>query len=75
MIRIKKNKAETGIIDAVEELSGVELCKCFQCRKCSSGCPVAPFSDSSPSEIIRRLHLGAGEELLSSDFIWVCASC
>ena len=28
-----------------------------------------------PSEIIRRLHLGAGDEILESDIIWTCASC
>jgi heterodisulfide reductase subunit C len=28
-----------------------------------------------PSELIRRLHLGAGEELLNSDIVWMCVSC
>jgi heterodisulfide reductase subunit C len=29
----------------------------------------------SPSEIMRRLHLGAGDELLNSDILWMCVSC
>lgn len=28
-----------------------------------------------PSEIIRRLHLKAGNELLESDLVWMCVSC
>jgi heterodisulfide reductase subunit C2 len=74
-IRIKKGKTEQGIILTVEEMSGVDLSVCFQCKKCSSGCPVSGLVQPPPSEIIRRLHLGAGEELLESDIVWVCASC
>ena len=75
MIRIRKNKTDRGIIDAVEEISGVDLSVCYQCRKCSSGCPVGGLAESGPSEIIRRLHFRAGEELLDSELIWMCASC
>ena len=60
---------------AVEAISGVDLSICFQCKKCSSGCPVAKIARSRPSEIIRQLHLGAGNELLESDLVWTCVSC
>jgi len=56
-------------------MTGVDLSVCFQCRKCTSGCPVAQYAETAPSEVLRRLHLGAGEELLESDIIWLCASC
>ena len=39
------------------------------------GCPVAGDVPSPPSEIIRRLQLGAGDEILESDLIWLCLSC
>ena len=61
--------------DKVEEISGVDLSVCFQCKKCSSGCPVAKLAKSKPSEIMRRLHLGAENELLESDIVWMCVSC
>ena len=75
MITIKKNKTSRALKDAVEELSGVDLSACLQCKKCSNGCPVARLANTRPSEIIRLLQLGAGEELLLRDLIWVCASC
>src|SRR5512142_78832 len=28
-----------------------------------------------PSDVIRRLHLGAGDELLNTDIVWMCVSC
>jgi heterodisulfide reductase subunit C len=36
---------------------------------------VAKLTKSRPSEIMRQLHLGAGNELLESDLVWMCASC
>ena len=75
MITIKKNKNSRALKNAVEEISGVDVSVCFQCKKCSSGCPVAKLTKSRPSEIMRQLHLGAGNELLESDLVWMCASC
>ena len=28
-----------------------------------------------PSEMMHRLHLGQGDELLNSDILWMCVSC
>ena len=75
MITINKKKTGRGVKAAVEKLCGVDLSVCFQCKKCSSGCPVGKMAKSRPSEIMRQLHLGAGSELLQSDLVWMCASC
>jgi heterodisulfide reductase subunit C2 len=74
-IKISSKTKKTGLLPSVQEMSGVDLSICYQCKKCTSGCPVAKMSKFPPSEIIRRLHLGAGEELLDIDFIWLCLSC
>ena len=74
-IRIKKGETGQEIINTVQEMCGVDLSLCFQCKKCSSGCPVAGLVESPSSEIIRRLQLGVGDEILDSDIIWTCASC
>jgi heterodisulfide reductase subunit C len=74
-IRIKKQLATNSLIRIVEKKADVSLKKCYQCKKCSVGCPVANQTKSPPSEIIRRLQLGAGHELLQTDLIWTCLSC
>ena len=74
-IKIGKAKQGAGLKPVVEEMSGVSLDACYQCRKCSAGCPVAGAAESAPSEVIRRLHLGAGDELLESKLVWMCLSC
>ncbi len=75
MITIKKKKTAPGLKRAVEQLCHVDLSVCFQCKKCSSGCAVAALTKARPSEVMRRLHLDAGQELLESDLVWTCASC
>lgn len=74
-LRIQKNRSAQGLLAEIEKRTGVDLSVCFQCKKCSSGCAVGDLVQSPPSEIMRRLHLGAGDELLESDLIWTCASC
>lgn len=73
--RIEKRKAPGSLLKAVQEKADVNLSACYQCRKCSIGCPVADRIESPPSEIIRRLQLGAGDELLQTGLIWTCLSC
>ena len=59
----------------VEKLSGQKVSACFQCEKCTNGCPVAFAMDIVPHKLIRSVHLGLKDLILKSDTIWVCASC
>ncbi len=74
-IVIEKNNDAAGFSAKVKGSSGVNIDLCLQCKRCSSGCPVAAYTESSPSEIIRKIQLGAEKDVLNSDFIWNCASC
>ena len=55
--------------------SGTAVSACFQCHKCSTGCPIGPDMDLLPSQVMRLVHLGAEAEVLESQAIWLCASC
>ncbi|MGD2271797.1 MAG: 4Fe-4S dicluster domain-containing protein [Desulfobacterales bacterium] len=48
---------------------------CFQCRKCTNGCPVTFAMDIYPDEVIRMVLLGQREAVLRCNTIWVCAAC
>jgi heterodisulfide reductase subunit C2 len=74
-IVISKTKQEGNLIKEVEEISGVNVSTCLQCRKCTNGCPVTNLTKVPPSEIIRRLQLHVGDSILKSDLVWMCASC
>lgn len=55
--------------------AGVSLQDCYQCGKCSAGCPMAEDMDLLPRQIIRCLQLGMLDEALHSRSPWICAAC
>jgi heterodisulfide reductase subunit C len=74
-INISKKKVKDPFVAKVEELSGQNLLACYQCGKCSAGCPAVSEMDILPNQIIRYAQLGFKDELLKSKAIWICASC
>jgi len=54
---------------------GEKVSHCYQCGKCSAGCPIAFQMDYLPNQIIRMVQLGMEEQVLSSKTIWLCSSC
>ena len=59
----------------VEELSGQKISTCYQCEKCTNGCPMTFAMDILPHQVMHSLQLGLTDEMVDSDTIWVCASC
>jgi heterodisulfide reductase subunit C len=58
--------------------TGVQIHKCYQCGKCSAGCPVAEEMDFPPSLVMRMLQTedpAQFQKLLGSMTIWLCVSC
>jgi heterodisulfide reductase subunit C len=72
---LSRQKIRDDFVRKVEELSGQKLLACYQCGKCSAGCPAAPEMDILPNQVIRYAQLGLKDELLSAKSVWVCASC
>jgi heterodisulfide reductase subunit C len=65
----------SSFVAKVEKVSGQKLLACYQCGKCSAGCPMAPHMDILPNQIIRMAQLGMQKQLLASRTIWTCVSC
>jgi heterodisulfide reductase subunit C len=59
----------------VERRSGTKVGACFQCHKCSTGCPIGPDMELLSSQVMRLIHLGDEKKVLESRDIWLCASC
>jgi heterodisulfide reductase subunit C2 len=66
---------EFSFLERVEAAGPFHAGQCFQCRKCSNGCPTSFAMDLYPDQVIRLTLLGQKEEVLRSRTIWVCASC
>jgi heterodisulfide reductase subunit C len=48
---------------------------CMQCGTCTGSCPVAGAMDYTPRAVMRLIMANQEEAVLSSQTIWVCASC
>ncbi|MCU0284854.1 MAG: 4Fe-4S dicluster domain-containing protein [Acidobacteria bacterium] len=62
----------------IEEHTNVSVADCYQCGKCSAGCPLAEEMDYPPSQILRMLQRGTPaleEKVLRSMSIWLCLTC
>lgn len=67
--------AEKTFVKAMEEDAGIKIADCYQCGKCTAGCPMVPDMDYTPSQIMRLIQLNRRETVLRSKAIWFCASC
>jgi len=72
---LNQNTCNEGFLLKIEQLSGQKVSSCYQCGKCSAGCPICKDMDLAPNQIIRLLQLGIKDQVLASKTIWICASC
>jgi heterodisulfide reductase subunit B len=59
----------------VQDELGQNVYLCYQCVKCSSGCPLSEFFDWQPNQVMRALQLGQEDIALGSKTPWLCAGC
>jgi heterodisulfide reductase subunit C/quinone-modifying oxidoreductase subunit QmoC len=72
---IRLKKVGGGLAREVKTRSGASPMSCFQCAKCSSGCPVASRADVKPHELVRLVQMNQRRAVLGSRSIWECTSC
>jgi heterodisulfide reductase subunit C2 len=60
---------------SVEELAHTDVSQCYQCGKCSAGCPMAEKMDVLPNRLIRLVQRGEIAKAAASEAVWLCVSC
>lgn len=74
--KITLQTVDPSFVEEVQKLPGGEnVLDCIQCGVCSGSCDARFAMDYSPMQIIKMIHLGMKEEVLSSSTIWICAQC
>lgn len=71
-------RRESALAARVRKETGVAAAECYQCGKCTAGCPMARWMDLSPNQIMRNLQTGETADesrLLSCRTLWCCAGC
>ncbi len=59
----------------MKERTGKNTARCYQCGKCSAGCPMAGETSLRPHDVMRLVNLGQRERLLANESIWLCLTC
>lgn len=58
--------------------TGIAINRCYQCGKCSAGCPMSSEMDLPPSLVLRHLQTNKPDliqKAVRSYSIWLCLSC
>ncbi len=62
--------------EVAEQPGGENIKVCFSCGLCTAGCPVSEIDENyNPRKIIHMVLLGMRQQVLSTDFIWLCSLC
>jgi heterodisulfide reductase subunit C2 len=72
------NHENISLADKIQCNTEVKAERCYQCGKCSAGCPVVDQMDYPPSQLLRLLQTRRAEndeKVLRSMTIWLCLNC
>ena len=73
-----RQRAGPKLSELIRRQTAVNVHRCYQCGKCSAGCPLSADMDFPPSIIMRMLQTGEPDlekKTVGSHTIWLCLSC
>ncbi len=75
MLHPVKVTMQTNPVLALQSLAHTNFAECYQCGKCTAGCPRSAHMDKVPNQLIRMVQLGDVDSALKAEAIWQCVSC
>lgn len=74
-VKLDPSNVRNEMVQKIEEVSGENVYKCYQCGKCAAACPATEDMDMLPQQVIRNLQLGFDDIVLKAKTPWICAAC
>ncbi|MDR3295335.1 MAG: 4Fe-4S dicluster domain-containing protein [Clostridiales Family XIII bacterium] len=71
----EKQKEQKEKLDELLRKADVRQYDCYQCGKCTGGCPMAHAMDLKPRGVMRCTQIGSLERIVKSNTIWLCTGC
>jgi len=59
----------------VQRMTGLNPACCYQCGKCSAGCPMAAETTLRPHDVMRLVARDRLDKLADADGLWLCLTC
>lgn len=66
---------DVNFTELIHALSGQDPGLCYECWRCTTGCPLVEAMDLMPTQVVHAIRMGDRDAVLRSKTIWVCASC
>jgi heterodisulfide reductase subunit C len=61
--------------NVINGLAHTRVEDCYQCGKCTAGCPVAELMDLMPNQIVRLAQQGDLDRASGAASVWMCVAC
>ncbi len=59
----------------IRKHTGLAAARCYQCGKCSAGCPMAAELTFKPHDLVRLVQRDEGPRIFADPSIWLCLTC
>jgi heterodisulfide reductase subunit D len=66
---------KTDLARAIRQECGENVYLCYQCERCSSGCPTATAMRYRPAQMMRLAQFGLDDRLSTDASLWRCLGC
>lgn len=64
-----------GLAGEVRDATGIDVARCYQCGKCSAGCPMGAEMTLGPQAMLRLVQLDRRDRLFDDPSLWLCLTC
>ena len=66
---------DSSLAAELQRTTGLNVATCYQCGKCTAGCPMAQEMPLKPHQMLRLAQLDQREKLLADSSLWLCLTC
>ena len=74
-MRLPQNTADQNTVEELKDITGADIDDCYQCLKCTAGCPFVNYMDYYPHQIMLYARMRMFDRIAQSKTLWICASC
>ncbi|MCJ7666556.1 MAG: 4Fe-4S dicluster domain-containing protein [Actinobacteria bacterium] len=71
----RTNNSADKILNDILDYIEPKIYNCYQCGKCTAGCPLSDVFEYKPNQIIRLVQSGRIDSIIKSNSIFLCLSC
>ena len=69
------NHHDPSLAGELKRTTGLNVATCYQCGKCTAGCPMSGEMPLGPHQMLRLMQLDEREKLFAEASPWLCLTC